>query len=381
MLLRFCCTLLFVCSMQVSVSPAQMISRQAGADSVSNALVPAFGYSSSEGFIGGVVYNRYDYRGNARPFNNYLESSALISTKGFIKFEAKYEQMKSFGRNIRSMADIYFHRYPLDVFFGIGNNTTYSESRWENGYYYYKSISSGLSYQLRIPVYNDTDSQLDIQAGFGTEYHIPYIKKQESSFARFLPNGHRGGWVNSLNTGLTWENRNSEFDPTEGNRAELELRFAPGLISSYALATARLELRQYFQLFNWLTVANRVEARHGEGDLPYWEMPTLGDSHTLRGYPLNRFKGNSSLAYTLELRGWFFAFPDLYNLKLGGHLFTDTGRVFTDQDTIDDLLHGYKQTFGLGGAMSIFNKDFILRGEIGFSKKVSRVYIGVGYLF
>nr|WP_240894711.1 BamA/TamA family outer membrane protein [Fodinibius halophilus] len=191
----------------------------------------------------------------------------------------------------------------------------------------------------------------------------------------------KGGWVNNLNTGFVWENRDSEFDPTKGNRAELEVRFAPGIISEYSFTTARLELRQYFQLFNWITFANKLEARHAAGDVPFWELSTLGDAYTLRGYPLNRFKGNSSLAYTLELRTWLIEFPELYNLKFGGQLFTDTGRVFTGQDDINDLFEGYKQTIGFGGAMSVFTPDFILRGDIGFSEDVTRIYIGVGYLF
>ncbi|MDZ7683308.1 MAG: hypothetical protein U5J63_16775 [Fodinibius sp.] len=45
------------------------------------------------------------------------------------------------------------------------------------------------------------------------------------------------------------------------------------------------------------------------------------------------------------------------------------------------MFSDYKQTIGIGGAMSIFNPDFILRGEVGFSEEVSRIYIGIGYLF
>jgi outer membrane protein assembly factor BamA len=180
---------------------------------------------------------------------------------------------------------------------------------------------------------------------------------------------------------MIWENRDSEFDPHRGNRAELDLRVAPELISSYGLMSARLELRQYFYLFNWLTIANRLETRHVTGNVPYWELSMLGGQDNLRGYPLNRFMGNSLLAYTLELRGWFLKFPELENLKFGGHLFTDTGRVFTGSDDLDDLFSGYKQTIGFGGTMSVFHPDLILRGEIGFSEDISRIYIGVGYLF
>ncbi|MGD8428282.1 MAG: BamA/TamA family outer membrane protein, partial [Balneolaceae bacterium] len=262
-----------------------------------------------------------------------------------------------------------------------GNQVPFSKSRWENDYYYFRSLGIGLSYKLRKPVYSRGYSHFDVQLGVGTEYQIPYVKKGQSSFARQLPNGYRGGWINYLTTGFVWENRDSEFDPHHGNRAEFDLRYSPDLISKYGLTSVRMELRQYFYLFHWLTIANRLETRHVTGDIPYWELATLGGENNLRGYPLNRFLGNTSVAYTLELRAWVLKFPQFYNLKFGGQLFTDTGRVFTGQDDVHDLFKGYKQTFGFGGAMSIFSPDFILRGEMGFSDEVTRIYIGIGYLF
>lgn len=358
-----------------------MATGQIGADSVKAAFVPVVGYNSNKGLVGGAIYSRYDYRGNTNPFNSYLKASALASTKGFLEVKGNYEKTESLGSNIRTKISGYANRYNTDLFFGIGNATSFSKSKWKNDYYFFKSESFGLKYELRKPVYNDGNSHFDIKAGLRSSYSIPYIKKQQSSFAQLMPNGSDGGWVNNLLTGFVWENRDSEFDPHHGNRIELDIRYSPKFISSYALGTVRLDLRQYFQLFNWLTVANKLEARHARGDIPYWERSTLGNKQTLRGYPLNRFKGNSMLTYSLELRGWFFQFYDFYGLKFGGHGFTDVGRVFTKQDGTKDLFRGYKQTIGLGADMSIFNPDFILRGEMGFSGDTSRIYIGIGYSF
>ncbi len=352
-----------------------------GADSLSSALVPVVSYSSNEGFVGGALYNRYDYAGNIKPFKNYLQSSALVSTKGFIEVEGRFEQTQTFNRNIRSIYDTFFRRYTTDIFFGIGNQTSFSDTRWDDDYYYFESISVGLSYKARKPLYKAGNKQLDLQAGLGIEYYIPHVTQDNSSLNQLMPTGNDGGWVNYLNTGVIWENRNSEFDPNRGNYAEFELQYSPKFLSNYGLGKARFEFRQYFYLFDFLTIANRLEARHVMGDLPFWEMATLGGSNNLRGYPLNRFQGQSSLAYTLELRAWLVKFPQLYGLKFGGQLFTDTGRVFTGADDINDLFEGYKQTIGFGGAMSVFNPDFILRGEMGFSEDVTRIYIGVGYLF
>lgn len=373
--------LLFLLLLSASSLFAQMMPGEVGADSVTSAMFPVVSYSSNEGLIGGVLYNRYDYQGNVEPFNNYLESSALVSTKGFIEFDARYEQTRTLGKEVRSLVDLSFHRFTTDHFFGIGNNTTFTEQQWNDEYYYFESIGFGIEYKLRRPVYANENRQFDLMAGVGSEYNISYIRQQESSFAEAMPNGSKGGWVNALNTGFIWENRDSEFDPHTGNRAEFELRFSPDLISKYALTTARLELRQYFYLFNLLTIANRLEARTSGGNVPYWEFSSLGNNETLRGYPLNRFQGNTSVAYNLELRSWLVRFPRAYNLKFGGHLFTDFGRVMTGRDDFNDLFEGYHQTIGFGGTMSIFHPDFIFRGEIGFSEDVSRIYIGIGYVF
>lgn len=358
-----------------------MMGGPVGPDSLANALVPVFSYSSNEGFVGGVLYNRYDYNGTIEPFKNYLQSSALVSTKGFIEVEGRFEQTRTFNHNIRSIYDLFFRRYTTNIFFGIGNQTSFSSSRWEDNYYYFESISVGFNYKARKPLYKDGNRQFDLLAGFGTEYFIPYVSDDNSTLNQLTPNGSDGGWVNYLNAGAVWENRNNEFDPRRGNYAEVELRYSPQFASNYELGSARAEFRQYFHLFDLVTVANRLEARHVTGNVPFWELSTLGGKSNLRGYPLNRFQGESSLAYSLELRAWLLKFPHLYGLKFGGQLFTDAGRVFTGPDDFNDLFGGYKQTVGFGGAMSVFNPDFILRGSMGFSEEVSRIYIGVGYLF
>lgn len=360
---------------------AQLMDHEVGADSLVSALVPALGYNSDQGFFAGALYARYNYKGDVQPFNNHLESSALFSTKGYIEVDARFEQTRSFGTDIRSVINTFFHRYTSQSYFGIGNDTPFTKSRWEEDYYYYESVGIEINYTARKPLYNNANSQFDVLGGIGTEYQTPSVNGPETSFAERMPNGSDGGWVNYLKTGFIWENRNREFDPRRGNRAEFEVRYSPAAISNYALTTMRLEFLQYIPLFDWLKAANRLELRHAAGDVPFWEMSMIGDEQSLRGYPFNRFLGNSSVAYSLELRSWILTYPELFNLKLGGQLFTDTGRVFTPENNFSDLFEGYKQTFGFGGAMSVINPDLILRGDIGFSEDMTRVYIGVGYAF
>jgi outer membrane protein assembly factor BamA len=128
-------------------------------------------------------------------------------------------------------------------------------------------------------------------------------------------------------------------------------------------------------------MASRVNFYHSMGEVPYWEQAAIGDSESLRGYPYNRFMDRTSLSWNLEMRTWVLEFPD-YGIKLGGQLFTDFGRVFgREDDLLTDFFSDYKHTFGAGGAISLFSPDFILRGDLGFSEDMFRIYAGIGYVF
>lgn len=349
-------------------------------DSISTAIIPIVGYSSDIGLLFGGLFSRYDYRGNTRPFNNLKQVQAIMSTKGFINAEVLYEKTNTFGKRVRTTIDAYGNRFKEDTFFGVGNNTTYSQQLWDNEYYFFETISFGLELKFRKPVYQKGRAQFDLSTGLGFDYQMAYVNQSNSSFNQIMPNGSDGGFVNYLTGGFVWENRDSEFDPHIGNRAELEINYAPKYLSEFPLTTVRLDLRQYAHLFNFITLAGRVEMRHAGGDVPYWELSTLGDDYSLRGYPLNRFKGSSLLAYNLEMRSWLIHLPN-YVVKIGAHTFTDGGRVFTSQDSFDDIFKSHKHTWGVGGAVSAFSPDFILRADVGFSENSTQLYIGIGYMF
>jgi len=369
------------CIFFCQISGAQIDSGgEAGTDSISTAFIPIAGFNSDIGLLFGGVFSRFDYTGDSKPFNNLWQVNALVSTKGFINAEGRYEKTDGFGKEIRAVAEAEVFRFSDNSFFGTGNNTTFSRQLFDDEFYFFESFSLGFEYKLRKTVYENWRAQLDITGGIGFNYHNPEEALPNSTFTQIRPNGAEGGAVNFLTGGMIWENRDSEFDPHTGNRAELEVRYAPEHLSEFALTTFRLDLRQYVHLFNNVTVAGRVEGRHAGGDVPFWELSTLGNELNLRGFPLNRFQGNSSVAYNLELRTWLIELPE-NSVKIGVHFFTDGGRVFTEQNNFTDLFENFHHTVGVGGAFSAFIPDFILRGEVGFSDEVARVYIGVGYLF
>lgn len=355
-------------------------------DSITTALLPTITYTSDLGLILGGTMSRYHYDPELSPFRSYTEAMALISTRWWVDLSLIHDRTETFGTDIRSRIELLGNRQLQDFFFGVGNNTVFLEEDWERGLYFFESISFDLSYRGRYPVYRDSgsDRRLDLLMLAGTGYQIPYYDQEPVPImGRERPRGITGGWVNYLGSGLMWESRDSEFDPTRGQHGLLEISYAPSLLlTDYEHLRINTDLRTYQRIppLNDLVVAMRVGSEMTFGSPPYWEMPVVGSSSTVRGYPYGRFRGDQSLFYNLELRNWLFTYEEL-DFRFGAHAFNDGGRVFTRGDSLADLPDGMHYTYGGGLAFSLFTPDFIVRAEMGFSDEISRFYMNVGYMF
>ncbi|MGM0587152.1 MAG: BamA/TamA family outer membrane protein [Bacteroidota bacterium] len=382
----FTSALLVLLSLLPSLASAQgpMPDLSQKEDSVKLAILPAASYSSDLGILGGLIFNRLDRRGSVTPFRNHMEALMIASTKGYLEFYFKYDGTQTLGRPFRSIAEFEALRVFTNNYFGVGNQTTFSENRWDNEYYYFESFSFAAEYRARKRMWNTetrNKGTFDAMGIVGLEFEKPLVRNENSELNLNPPNGMDGGFVNYLGAGFVWENRNNEFYPSTGNRLEGQIWTAPALLGSdFPMTRYKLEAQQYFRLIkNRMVLANRLRWQHALGDVPYWELPVATDGRQLRGYPLNRFMGRASISYTAELRSWIFELP--LDSRFGMHAFTDIGRVFTEQHTLDDAFTGYKQTFGIGAAVSLLSPEFILRGELGRSEDLYRFYVGIGYSF
>ena len=99
----------------------------------------------------------------------------------------------------------------------------------------------------------------------------------------------------------------------------------------------------------------------------------------MRGYMFRQFVSDNALSYSMELRTWLLEIP-FKNIELGGTAFIDRGRVFTNENW-RGMFSNHKVALGLGGVMSIFTPDFILKCEMGFSEERTAIYLGTGYSF
>ena len=353
---------------------------------VKRGFVPALSYSSDLGLLAGGVVNRNDYGGEIYPYRSFAQIVGAASTKGLFTLGLSIDQTRTFGTDIRSRFNFGASRVLDGNFFGIGNDSEFIQSRWDNDEYLAEFLNVEFEYLGRLPLYDprlQRNGGLEILLLAGFEYELPKSRGDNTFFAQNRPLGDRGQWVNYIGTGLHWEKRNSEFRPTKGFYSDWQLQLAPKLLlSDHNSLTSVLELRNYlpFRVGHDFVLATRFSWTQIFGTVPYWSLARLGNDSTLRGFPFGRFRGDASLLYNVEVRTWLVEF-ERANIRLGAQAFTDFGRVFSKGDADKGIFRDYKQTGGIGAVISFFHEDFFLRMDQGFSNEIGRFYMGIGYMF
>lgn len=355
------------------------------ADSVELAILPALGYNSDWGVVGGGIFSRYTYKNDLEPFHSYFTVFALASTNGLFASSFFFDKPNVLGSDNRLSFETYLSRFFQNQYYGIGNyNKIDTEPETNPEYYLYESFTSEIELILRKPVIEiNSRSRLDAYGVFNVNYRTPLGDNEGRLITQDNPSGIDGARTLSLGTGVIWENRDNEFNPTTGTYAKTGLQAGNKYIGSgYNFLNFEAEFRGYtsFQFGREITFANRFTFNHTSGSLPYWKLAELGGEETMRGYPENRFLDDNVVFLNSELRTWLIEFPT-YDVKFGATLFTDIGRTFQNGNALNNIFNDLKYTFGFGFNSSFFNENFILRGDLGFSEEGYGVYFTSGYLF
>lgn len=358
------------------------------ADSTKYGLLPALGYTSDLGVVGGGVLNRYRYVDGYRPYRDMQMASVVVTTRGFFALSLTHERTSRSTRtslkSIRSQTLGYANRTREVTWFGLGPDSGFDADRYEADGYFFESVNAGILYRGRVPLYRTgyPGAQLDalILAQVGVDQ--PLNEDPSRQFWQDRPVGADGGWTTALGVGLQWENRDNEASPVRGNKAFIELKYAPDIVpDSYRMFLVNAEMSQYvpIRIGHLFVLAGRIGWQHASGDVPYWFMPALGSDLNVRGLPMNRYRGDGALWYNSEIRTWVYENRN-EAVKVGLHAFRDGGGVTVGHryaDIPSDLIH----TTGVGFALSLFTPDFIVRGDLGFGSEMSRFYMGIGYTF
>lgn len=344
-------------------------------------ILPIAGYSSDMGLIGGILLQRINYGYNIRPFLSNLATDFTISTKGNLIANVNYERTRLLDTDVRSLIEFTGQRFRQAHYFGIGNQTEYSGDLFEDEYYFFENREFSFYYQARKTILSFGQfGQLDLTASADFSYLNGISRGEETKYAEDTPFGFGKSWANKGGMGFIADSRDNEFAPVRGFRYEASFESSSQIVGSeYTYSEIRMDVRHYLTLFRNVVLAQKFNVESIRGEAPFWDLAIIGGDNGLRGYHMQRFRGDQSVFHLLELRSWLFSFWN-DDIRIGNQLFWDTGRVFSRNDS-DEIFNNWKHSFGGGMAISLFNPDLILRMDVGFSDETYRINFGTGYFF
>jgi surface antigen Omp85-like protein len=128
--------------------------------------------------------------------------------------------------------------------------------------------------------------------------------------------------------------------------------------------------------------------------IPFWELESLGGNDTLRGFFPRRFLGTTRVLLNLEYRFRLteFDFFDLWHVRMDGVAFGDAGRVFIDDEELEDefrmpravtdrVTSDVRYSYG-GGLLFAVSQALAARVNVAFSEEeTALVYLEFGQTF
>ena len=190
--------------------------------------------------------------------------------------------------------------------------------------------------------------------------------------------------------------KDSDSAPHEGYQAEFKIKKSLNMLSkdeenSWDYYKLIFDGRKYIPITKRSTLALRFKTESTGGKkvvdkersliageeiysyAPFFDMAILGDLEIMRGSYMNRYWGKHSVLFQGEYR-----FPLFKKEGVQGVIFTDIGRVSNNYGT--ELLK-YLQINGGAGIRYFFNKDIMLRMDIGTSKEGMQMRANLGHAF
>jgi hypothetical protein len=166
------------------------------------------------------------------------------------------------------------------------------------------------------------------------------------------------------------------FFPTNGGYYIFSVVYYQKAIGSdFEFNDYLLDLRRYFKLAQGHILTFQLYGNFARGFPPFYEMPRLGGSITMRGYFEGRFRDRNYVAAQAEYKTWL-----VEKWKLAMVVFGGVGDVANNLD--DLILKDFKYSYGFGLRYIFDEKERLtVRADFGFGKNTSGVYFAMQEAF
>lgn len=370
---------------------------------ISSFVSPVIFRESDIGTGGGIALTDIDFRNqDYREFANILLTYTSEGQQSYTLDWSRwlYHQELPDGGIIRDERSRMFGRVGYSKtltrrFFGLGSRTDEGDETS------YTEELSELGFGVRLSLPDPGDDLIGTLA-VGVQHHDLSSGEVSSvpSTDEVFPDEFSAGdgltqlWVG---LGLAYDSRDSLHQPYRGHRAGLSANTAVLQDGEDPGGVWRLDGQSVFPLPPLLheggdgneenpptdVLAAAVDLSDSYGDLPYYSLPSLGGSDTLRGYIENRFTDRAAVHGSLEYR--FGVIPRGIDMtetirieRVGLALFYDIGTV---ADGVEDLFDArFRDSYGMGLRLS-FAREASFRLDYGISDEGGNLTIRFGNAF
>lgn len=381
--------------------------------------LPVLDFNSDKGLAyGGTFILNYKKVEEHQPYTFSFEPLVEWSTKGQRKIRIFFDSPHLILENFRF--NIYYenHHDKFHPYYGQNNFSSYDKDLIDEDHetyinkrvYNYLSDKNRLYANSKFPIFN---SNFFIIAGLGYNRYLNEIKEDSTKIEIDYNNGliskkeFEGGRFYAIRTGISYDSRNNELNPSKGIWSELLLTYSPLIPGSdFEFANLLFMFNHYMTIINKdLIFAHRTMYRYSMGNEPFFSLSEfypsykllegMGGAKSIRGVFRNRLTGTEQLFTNIELRYMFYHLEIFnQNLDFQALMFTDMGIInpfYHDSTSLDHISYqemqyykdskDYRIGVGLGGRVHL-NKTFVAGMDAGISKEDGlRLYFSMGHLF
>jgi len=339
-------------------------------------IIPVLGFNRDDGVIIGASYNhlRHSYKKTVTHSLGASIATARRSTE--FSYSALIESPLY---KLNKYIDLQFlgPRYENN-FFGVGNETSINTSIDREFYFLRQRVT-----QLNAGWLKDFDGPASLRMGFQVQESAledvggRFISEQDNINRDVFESQYfAGGHLQYL-----LQNFDNNFMPNKGLEISLRVEANKHLSSSrskdHARIATHLTVYKPFNRYNRFIYASKIGGEALLGDAYFYQLPTLGGYHSLRGFRRERLRGdyslyhNNNLHYYLSGRGRSAGRLNSFGLSA----YFDHGRIWTGDDSSK-----WHYTYGAGAFFAPFDKAVISAGLFYSDDDDTQIRVGMGWL-
>ena len=355
------------------------------------AILPQVGYSPEKGPNAGLKLVDRDFTAAGLT----LDIDGIYAFERQQKYDVSLVAPELLDGFLIAMIEGKYLFDPTKEFFGLGNNEVGPDELSTHEY----QLAQGLVTLAARPWPRLT---LALTGGM-TDVNVKRGDLQDDTpatvdvFPRLV--GIDGGRTNPLAFSIVFNNREDVTRPTRGWSFAAKIQHVNRELGNDFHFTRYIVDGSYLlplitrrQVLGLRVGGEFIDAK--KGDVPFYELASLGGADDLRGYFQDRFLGSSRVMINGEYRLMLFDFDflELWRVRIDGVAFGDMGRVFIDEgelrdefavdpDLVPRLFRDFRYSYG-GGLRFALGGALIARVDVGFSdEETALTYLTFGHTF